>query len=185
MSAIHYAATNLQPCGRNLRLPFGMAYCSSCGEAVEDTARFCAGCGRAANVARDTQLPARTDSRPALGLDDVPWCLGWLGIPVAILVPLVGLALYSYWGYRRGRSDGMGREPTDAPYPAFWSKVVIFAVILLVPLVGLLSVIGLPTHCYKQGLRVGAKERAAPKAWRNFDNPATSNLFTPETVSLS
>src|SRR3989442_686014 len=72
------AGPHLQPCGRNLRLLYVMPFCSDCGEGMTDSARFCAGCGRALSAAREMQ-PAATDSPAAArSLDDVPWWLGWL-----------------------------------------------------------------------------------------------------------
>src|SRR2546428_11033205 len=49
----HASSPHLQPCGRNLRLLYVMPFCSDCGEGMTDSARFCAGCGRALSAARE------------------------------------------------------------------------------------------------------------------------------------
>ena len=96
----------------------------------------------------------------ALGLNDVPWWLGWLGLPLGLTV--IGLPIYSIWAHRRGRRDGVGREATEPPYDNFgWRVVGWSAAAIILPFIGWYVFAHLPTLCYKHGLRVGAKEGTA------------------------
>ncbi len=137
-----------------------MAYCSSCGEAVADTFRFCASCGQAVAVSSQTQVPA-PGGQPLLGLDDVPAWLGWLVVPISLLTLGLGVTLYPFWAYRRGRRDGVGRAPTEVPYTGMGWKTVGWGLAVVVPVLGWYAAVHLTTLWYKHGLRVGAREDSA------------------------
>jgi hypothetical protein len=105
-------------------------------------------------------------NRPG-GIDYVPQWLGWLAIPLSI-VPLGALFIYAPWAYRRGRKEGVDREPLLDPYRNFGWRVAAWVGALLVPVLGLYALVHLPTLCYKQGLRVGARMSAAPTGFTSW-----------------
>lgn len=78
--------------------------------------------------------------------------------PKTILTSIIGLGLYSYWAYRRGRREGVELDPTAEPYDNFGWRVLGWGVAAFVPILGLYVVFHLPTICYKQGLRVSARK---------------------------
>ncbi len=91
----------------------------------------------------------------ALGLNDVPWWLGWLGL---VLAPTgIGFPIYCWWAYRRGRRDGVGRESSELPYKHMGWTTVGWVVFLVVPILGFYTYVHLPTLWYKHGLRIGAR----------------------------
>lgn len=149
-----------------------MPYCSQCGQFVSEDARFCSNCGRPI-AALSGATPPVSQGKPSL--DDVPGWLGWLALPIVILTTLVGLGLYSYWAYRRGRRDGVGREPTSPPTERFAWQVVGWGLAGIVPILGWYAVVHLPTICYKQGLRVGAREGTASMGFTSL--PALATAF--------
>jgi Uncharacterised protein family UPF0547. len=101
----------------------------------------------------------------ALGLNDVPRWLGWLAIPITLTV--IGLPIYCIWTYRRGRRDGVGREPTEEPYRSMGWKTVGWAVLALFVLAWYVAV-HLPTLWYKHGLRVGARTPSAASGFTSL-----------------
>jgi len=152
-----------------------MPYCENCGAKVGSDARagrahrpsarrrFCSNCAHPLRTELEAVSP---DSMPAAAaaaaipsLNDVPWWLGWLGI----LVPptFIGSPIYCWWAYRRGRRDGVGREPNESPYTQMGWRTVGWVAFLLVPILGFYTYVHLPTLWYKHGLRVGAKEGSA------------------------
>lgn len=152
-----------------------MAYCSKCGSEVGETARFCSNCAHPLS-ADSLPLPAPTDavgaspevrepssaathSPPARGLNDVPRWLGWLAIPITLTV--IGIPIYCFWAYRRGRRDGVGRERTEQPTRGMGWMTFGWSLALLVPFLSWYAAVHLPTLWYKHGLRVGAKEGTA------------------------
>jgi hypothetical protein len=146
-----------------------MAYCPSCGQPVAEEGRFCSNCGK----------PVRAEELAVPSLNDVPWWLGWLGIATGLTV--IGLVLYCYWAYRRGRKDGVGREATDEPYANFaWRLAGWGAVALVLPIVDWYVFVHLPTLCYKHGLRVGAKEGTAFQGFTTL--PALGAAFGAAVV---
>lgn len=86
-------------------------------------------------------------------------------LPHSYLTNIIGLSLYSYWAYRRGRRDGVGRKPADEPHPRFGRKAIAWGLLtllaLVVPFWGWYVYIHLPTICYRQGIKVGAKRATA------------------------
>jgi hypothetical protein len=150
-----------------------MSYCSNCGENVDEGDRFCKGCGRGLGPPDRRQAPTE-EGLTTPTLDDVPAWLGWLGIPMGLTV--IGLVLYCYWAYRRGRRDGVGRRPTEEPYQNFgWRVSGWAAVAVLLPIVDWYVFVHLPTLCYKHGLRVGAKEKTAFQGFASL--PALGAAF--------
>lgn len=141
-----------------------MAYCSRCGRFVEDTALTCAYCGQTQGVIdlRPEPPPGPATISSSTVVDDVPWWLGWLAIPLAILTAGVSLVVYPFWTYRRGRKDGVGREPIEPPYDDMVVTTVGWGLAHIVPFVGWYAAVHLPTLWYKHGLRVGAKRGTAP-----------------------
>jgi hypothetical protein len=83
-------------------------------------------------------------------------------------VPLGVVLIYAPWAYRRGRKEGVGREPVLDPYRNFGWRVAAWLAALLVPVLGLYAVVHVPTLCYKQGLRVGARMSAAPTGFTSW-----------------
>ena len=112
-------------------------------------------------------------------LDDVPGWLGWIAFPLGYLTNILGLSLYSYWAYRRGRRDGVGRRPVEDPNPRFGEKAIMWGLLtllaLLVPFWGWYVFAHLPTICYKQGLRVGANEGTSSLRFTSL--PALGGVF--------
>ena len=149
-----------------------MPYCSNCGHLVGDEARYCSNCATPVPGRGEGQVP---DQREAASLDTVPSWLGWLAIPIVVLTSIIGLGLYSYWAYRRGRRDGVGHEPTAQPYESFGWRVVGWGVAGFVPILGWYAAVHLPTICYKQGLRVGAREGTAFEGFTSL--PALGAVF--------
>lgn len=147
-----------------------MSYCSSCRHPVGDEGRFCGNCGKS----------VWEDEPAASGPDNVPWWLGWLAFPIGYLTYVFGIVPYSYWAYRRGRRDGVGREPIDQPDPNFGNKAIGWGLLtlltIIVPFLGLYVFIHLPTICYKQGVKIGAKEGTASERFTSL--PAFSGVFT-------
>jgi len=140
-----------------------MPYCANCGSEVSTGDRFCRNCGK--EQGRSTQ---RTSERAAVGLDDVPRWLGWLALPVGVLTSAIGLGLYSYWAYRRGRRDGADRERTEPPYTSIGWRIVGWGLFALIPFAGWYAVVHVPTLCYKHGLRVGAELGEAPQGFTSL-----------------
>jgi hypothetical protein len=101
-------------------------------------------------------------------LDDVPGWLGWLAIPIGALTSIIGLWLYSYWAYRRGRRSAIALDPVEQPYDKFGWRVVGWSIACFVPILGLYAAVHLPTICYKHGLRVGAKQGTAPEGFTSL-----------------
>lgn len=149
-----------------------MPYCSNCGTLVGDEASYCSNCGKPLTGGGTGQVSAR--GRLA-DLDTVPSWLGWLALPIAILTSIIGLGLYSYWAFRRGRREGVGLDPTAEPYDNFAWRVLGWGVAGFVPILGLYAVFHLPTICYKEGLRVGAKGKAAFEGFTSL--PALAAAF--------
>jgi hypothetical protein len=146
-----------QECNRQQAEGSLMPYCSQCGDTVDDSARFCSHCANPLTgdgLSGEEALVGNPGS--TLGLDDVPWWLGALAIPFG--GPLI-LPIFCIWAYRRGRKDGVGREPTDEPYAKFFWRIAAWSVVNVLPFYGWVYVrFHLPTLCYKHGLRVGAAE---------------------------
>ncbi len=138
-----------------------MAYCPSCGSQVSEASRFCSNCARPLN-AMGTPATLQVANRDTSDPDDVPKWLGRLAVPISILTP-VGVGIYSFWCYRRGRRDGLGRQPSREPYSNLWVDVAVCLVIAAIPLLGIFAAVYLATRCYKQGSRVGAKHQSAPE----------------------
>ena len=132
-----------------------MPYCANCGHLVGDEARYCSNCATPLPGSGEGQVSGQLE---AGSLDTVPSWLGWLALPMALLTSIIGLGLYSYWAYRRGRREGVGLDPTVEPYDNFGWRVVGWGVASFVPILGLWVVFHLPTICFKQGLRVSAKK---------------------------
>ena len=160
-----------------------MAYCSNCGDAIANTVRFCAGCGRAVSDALETQLPPKTDSAAPLGLDDVPWWLGWLVFPLGILTLGLSTIVYPIWAYRRGLRDGVGREPTEHPRKDMgWTTVgLALAHIICWWFAG----IRLTTLWYRYGLRVGARDGAASPRFTSLRALTSIPLTVAAVVGLT
>lgn len=157
-----------------------MPYCRNCGYEIDAAARFCSACGQP-QMARE---PTPLAQEPAAGLDDVPRWLGWLSIPVALLTSIVGLGLYSWWAYRRGRRDGVDREPSEEPYSGLGWRLLGGGLVALIPFVGWYAVVHVPTLCYKHGLRIGAERGEAPQAFTSL--PAFSGaLIVPAAGILA
>ena len=144
-----------------------MPDCTSCGTSATDQARFCAVCGRAMEGAGDPQATT-THEASALGLDDVPWWISWLVPAISWATFGFGLILYPISTYRRGRRDGVGREPTEEPYNNLGWPTVGWALAHCVPVLSWYAGIHLPTMWYKHGLRVGARDRTAPKGFTSL-----------------
>ncbi len=144
-----------------------MPYCSNCGQSVQERARFCSNCGQAVRIPHERE-GAPADRSSVLGLDDVPWWLGWLAVPIGLLLSVIGVGLYSYWAYRRGRRDGAGREATEEPYEYVGRKAFGWGLATLVPILSWYASVHLPTLCYKHGLRVGAGEGTAGKGFTSL-----------------
>ena len=144
-----------------------MLYCTNCGRQVTDEARFCAACGCAVNAPTEAEQ-APTAEVSAAGLNDVPWWIGWLVPAVSLLTLGFGLILYPIWTYRRGRRDGVGREPTEEPYKDMGWPTVGWALAHVVPILSWYAGIHLPTMWYKHGLRVGARDGAAPRRFTSL-----------------
>jgi len=146
-----------------------MPTCPRCGTDIGEYAAYCMTCGRLLGAEKtggrgiDHALWA---NRPG-GIDYVPWWLGWLAIPLSI-VPLGVVFIYAPWAYRRGRKEGVGREALLDPYRNFGWRVAAWLAALLVPVLGLYAVVHVPTVCYKQGLRVGARMSAAPTGFTSW-----------------
>jgi hypothetical protein len=134
-----------------------MAYCSNCGYPLDDEARLCGRCGQ-----------PQAEKRTGAGLDDVPGWLGWVAILAALLASIIGIALYSFWAYRRGRKEGGGRVLSDEPYDNFGWRVFAWGLASVVPFLGYYAAVHLPTLCFKQGLRVGAKQGTAPRGFTSL-----------------
>jgi hypothetical protein len=151
-----------------------MPFCSSCGAQAGDEQRFCSHCGTAILVPQDRDEDETRHQ--ALGPNDVPRWLGPLGF---LLGPtLLGLPIYSYWAYRRGRRDGIERAPVEPPYTNFWWQIAGWVgAIFIIPPIGLYVWVHLPTLCYKQGLRVGAQTKTAGDAFTSV--PALSAVAVP------
>lgn len=98
-------------------------------------------------------------------LDDVPVWLGWMVVPAAFVLSIIGVWLYSWWAYRRGCRDGAGREATEGPDTGFGWQAVAFSLIALIPLLGWIAAVRLATMSYKRGLRVGARDGKAGAAF--------------------
>jgi len=147
-----------------------MPTCPRCGKDIGELAEYCMTCGHLLGAEEtagrkiDHSLWA---DRPG-GIDYVPGWLGWLAIPVAIIVPLGIFFIYAPWAYRRGRKEGVGREPVLDPYRNFGWRVAAWLAALLVPVLGLYAVVHVPTLCYKQGVRVGARMSAAPTGFTSW-----------------
>lgn len=169
-----------------------MAYCPNCGSAVAEAARFCSNCAQPLTTEASPQPPEVTHPPlpPAvelsiapsktLGLDDIPVWIGWLGIPM--VVSLIGFPMYCFWAYRRGRSDGVGRDPDDPPYSHFGWRVAGWAILTPIIIVGWYVAVHLPTLCYKHGLRVGAKEGTAPQSFTSL--PAVLGAASASLVAV-
>lgn len=143
-----------------------MAFCSNCGHPVAEQDGACGKCGK----------PLGADKPVSDELSDVPGWLGWLAVPIGVLTSIVGIALYSFWAYRRGRRDGVGRTPLDEPYLNFHWAVLGWGLAVLVPILGWYAVVHLPTLCYKHGWRVGAERGTAPQGFTSL--PAVSLALT-------
>ncbi|MEX2159550.1 MAG: hypothetical protein WEB04_09140 [Dehalococcoidia bacterium] len=98
----------------------------------------------------------------------MPKWFGWVSLPVGVLTSAIGLGLYSWWGYRRGRRDGVGRQSTVEPYANLGWRIVGWGLVALIPFAGWYAVVHVPTLCYKHGLRVGAKTGNAPSAFTSL-----------------
>lgn len=148
------------PLGR--QVAEAMPYCASCGSEVSARDRFCRSCGM-------EQATADKASQPSpLRLDDVPRWLGWLGLPIGVLTSILGLGLYSYWAYRRGRRDGVGSEPNDPPYSNIGWRIAGWGLFALIPFAGWYAIVHVPTLCYKHGLRIGAERGEAPQGFTSL-----------------
>lgn len=185
-----------------------MAYCPNCGEGsqhpLDETYSRrgvwykCTACRYTAfikdarpsirpgaNALSDDTTPASpipaADNYSALGLHDVPRWLGWLAIPIGVVTLVVGLGIYVYWAYRRGRRDGVGRAATDPPYENMGWRTVGWGVALFVPLLSWFAAVHLPTLWYKHGLRVGAKEGTASQRFSSL--PAVIGVAATPVVS--
>lgn len=139
-----------------------MVYCGNCGSEVSAGDRFCRNCGKEQAAADNGPQPS------PLRLDDVPRWLGWLALPVGVLTSIIGLGLYSYWAYRRGRRDGVDREPNEPPYPNVGWRIVGWGLFALIPFAGWYAIVHVPTLCYKHGLRIGAERREAPQGFTSL-----------------
>ncbi|MCH7617095.1 MAG: zinc ribbon domain-containing protein [Chloroflexi bacterium] len=73
-----------------------MAYCSACGQQVEESALFCSKCGADLNQASSAEPtpPEPDDSRRVLDVPEPPPWLGWLAVPAALAFYVVGIGLY-------------------------------------------------------------------------------------------
>ena len=139
-----------------------MSYCSGCGQQVTGEYRFCTHCG----------TPVAAETPPAVEPDAVPRWLGWLAVPIILLTSIVGLALYSYWAFRRGRRDGVGRGPGGEPHPAFAWRAAGWALVAFIPVIGWYAAVHLPTVSYRHGLRVGYQSAKASKGFTSLTSLA-------------
>lgn len=149
-------------------------------------ARFCSGCAHPVNA--DTEARPTAREKPAArSLDYVPWWIGWLVIPVSLLIP--GIILYPVWAYRRGRRDGVGCAATGQPYSNMgrktvgWAAATMFGVIAFAFGVWYPS-LRLATLWYKHGLRVGAREGTAGKAFSSLPSLAAA-VGGPPAIALA
>ena len=143
-----------------------VGFCLNCGSSVGEGARFCSNCGKA--LATPQGVRTESTKREVASLDDVPWWLGWLAIPIGALTSIIGLWLYSYWAYRRGRRNGIALDPVEQPYDNFGWRIVGWSIASLVPILHWFVAVHLPTICYKHGLRVGAKQGTAPEGFTSL-----------------
>src|SRR5439155_17036010 len=124
-----------------------MAYCPDCGAEISEGSRFCSTCARPLKGI-GTPAASQTIGRDASDPDDVPTWLGWLAIPISLLTPL-GVGIYSFCCYRRGRREELVRESNREPYSKLWVDVTICLVIATIPLLGAFAAVYLATRCYK------------------------------------
>ena len=88
----------------------------------------------------------------------MPWWLGWIGFFTTWVFPI-----YALWSYRRGRRDGVGCPLDEEPQQRFWWRPIVWSIANFVPVLAFYSYVHLPTICYKQGFRVGAKSGRAAR----------------------
>lgn len=158
-----------------------MPYCSNCGTEAAPEAQFCRSCGyRLRAMQAESPQPASqttgSESPSTLAqvrsLDDIPWWLGWLALLITLLTSIVGLAIYCWWSYRRGRRDGVSREPTGTPYDNMARQTIGWGLAAFVPILTWYASVHLATVWYEHGLRVGARDRVAPAAFTSLPSLA-------------
>jgi len=118
-------------------------------------------------------------------LDDIPWWLHLLAVPVTLTF-FIGFPVYCVWAYRRGRRDGIDREPSEQPYRYFGWRVIGWSLVSCLWFMVLYVWVHLPTLCYKNGLSVGANDATATLRFTSL--PAImvpfARLAVPAAVAL-
>jgi hypothetical protein len=142
-----------------------LAYCPNCGAEVEAEARYCGNCSHSLHAGPAGSPSGSTPAVPTLALNDVPAWLGWVAVGAGVLASVLGVGLCSFWAYRRGRREGVPLQPSDPPYEDIGWPTLGWLVAAFVPLLGWYAMVHLPTLWYKNGLRVGARDKGASRAF--------------------
>jgi len=90
-----------------------MANCVNCGNPLKEGVKFCTSCGTAVSVGKkkaaeqpkqQVQQPVQEYTAPA-GQDGVISTLGWFGILILPIIPIVGLIVYFVWAFGDGNRN--------------------------------------------------------------------------------
>lgn len=141
-----------------------MAYCSTCGQQVEESALYCSQCGTDLHPATpgESTPPEAPSPRRVLDVLEPPSWLGWLAFAAALAFYVLGIGLYCVWAYYRGKRDGFGAQTELEPSEGMGLATIGWSLALFVPFVNWYAIVHLPTMLYKHGLVVGASSDRAP-----------------------
>jgi len=84
-----------------------MANCVECGKPIAKGVKFCTSCGTAVSAGKEkaAEQPKQSVRRPvqeytaSAGQDGVISTLGWVGILLLPIIPIIGIVVYFVWAF--------------------------------------------------------------------------------------